>query len=83
MPRVHLRAREQVIERANAVPGAPRAKKLADQELLVAGVQVLVDTDTDPRLELLVGILQPLALAEATSPTLPSSRRTATFSWST
>ena len=39
--------RQQVVQRADAVPGPPRAEELADQELLVAGVQVFAHADAD------------------------------------
>ena len=61
---IDLRPGQQVIEGADAVPGPPGAEELADEELLVARVEVLADADADPRLELLVGVLQPLALAD-------------------
>ena len=56
--------RQQIIERANAVPGSPGAEKLADQELLIAREQMLADADAVPRLQVLIDILQPLALAD-------------------
>ena len=41
---------EQVVERADAVPGPPAAEELADEELLVAGVEMLADADARPML---------------------------------
>ena len=64
MLRIDLRARQQVVERADAVPGPPAAEELADEELLVAREQVLADADARPVLLLDVAVLQPLALAD-------------------
>src|SRR6185437_1470602 len=64
MLRVHFVARQQIIERANPVPRAPRAEELADQELLIPGVEMFTNAHADARLQLLVRVLQAFALAE-------------------
>ena len=61
---VDLRAGQQVVERADAVPGAPGPEELADQELLVAGQQVLADRRRLGRCPWGVSVLQPLPLAD-------------------
>ena len=61
---VDLLAGDQVIERADAVPRAPRAEALVDQDLLDAGVVVLAGAGPAQRLPVRVHVLHPLALAD-------------------
>ena len=44
---IHLGARQQVIQRADAIPGSPHAEELAHQKLLVPGVQMFRDSHAD------------------------------------
>ena len=56
--RIDLRARQQVIERADAVPGPPASEELADEELLIAREQMFADADARPVILLDVAVLQ-------------------------
>ena len=64
VPWIDLTAGQQVVERPDAIPGAPRAEEFADQVLLIAGDQVFVYADADTRLEIFARVLQTLALAD-------------------
>ena len=61
---VDLLAGHQIIERADAVPRAPRAEEFVDQELLVARVIVLGGAGPAPRLPVRIHVLHALALAD-------------------
>src|SRR5262249_50562034 len=61
--RIDFLATQQIIQGADPVPGAPRAKKLADQELLVADHQVFFDSRPDWRSKIAFRKLQPLPLS--------------------
>ena len=60
---VHFFARHQVIERANAVPGAPHPETLVDEHLLNAGVVVLSGPCAVHGFQARVHVLHALALA--------------------
>jgi hypothetical protein len=62
--RVDFRSCEQVIESTNSVPGPPTAEKLADQELLIASVEVLADADPRASFCFLMTILQTFSLPD-------------------
>ena len=47
MFRIDLGAGEEIVQRANSVPGPPGSDEPADQKLLVARLQMFTDTDSD------------------------------------
>ena len=64
MLRIDLRTREEVVERADAVPCPPRAEEFADEFHLVAGMVVLGGGAFDEKRSGGIDILGALALAD-------------------
>ena len=64
MLRIDLLTRQQIVQCSDAVPGSPRAEELADEKLLIARVQMLGHTDAAARFEVLIDVLQSLALPD-------------------
>ncbi len=62
--RIDLGTREEVVERADPVPGPPRSEEFADEFHLVAGVVVLGRRTLDEERSRRIDILRALALSD-------------------